>query len=207
MAVQGARELERNLTERNTMVDCQVRPNHVSDLRVTGAMRVLPREDFAPAGVNAYADADIPLGDGRYLFNASLTARLAQAVLAASPAHVQAHVLVVGAGSGYLAAILAAAGVSVVSLEEEARLQSDALKTYAPKAEAVTGPLAAGWPAGGPYDVIVVEGALPAIPPIFIAQLAREGRVVAVLADDADGGIGRAVLAEPAGNGFAVLRL
>jgi protein-L-isoaspartate(D-aspartate) O-methyltransferase len=164
---------------------------------------VLPREAFAPDGVNAYADTDIPLGGGRYLFNPSLTARLAQAVLSANPA----HVLVVGAGSGYLAAILAGSGVSVVALEEEARLQSDALKTYAPKAEAVTGPLVAGWPAGGPYDVIVVEGALPAIPPIFTAQLAREGRVVAVLADDGDGGIGRAVLAEPAGTGFAVLRL
>lgn len=199
MAVQSARELERN-----TMVDCQVRPNHVSDLRVTGAMRALPREAFAPAGANAYADADLPLGGGRYLFNPSLTARLAQAALAGRPA----HALVVGAGSGYLAAILAVAGLHVVALEEEARLETGALKQCAPQVEAVNGKLEAGWPAGGPYDVIVVEGALPAIPPIFAAQLAPEGRVVAVLADEArDGAIGRAVLAEPAGDGFALLRL
>ncbi len=198
MAVQSARELERN-----TMVDCQVRPNHVSDLRVTGAMRALPREAFAPAGANVYADADIALGGGRYLFNPLLTARLAQAVMASAPK----HVLVVGAGAGYLAAILAHCGVGVVALEEEARLGTGALAKFAPNVEAVSGPLAAGWPAGGPYDVIVVEGALPAIPPGYAAQLAPEGRVVAVLADDEDGGIGRAVLAEPAGGGYAVLRL
>ena len=198
MAVQSARE-----QERNTMVDCQVRPNHVSDLRVTGAMRALPREAFAPAGANVYADADIALGGGRYLFNPLLTARLAQVVMASAPK----HVLVVGAGAGYLAAILAHCGVGVVALEDEARLGTGALAKYAPNVEVVSGPLPAGWPAGGPYDVIVVEGALPAIPPAYAAQLAPEGRVVAVLADGEDGGIGRAALAEPAGGGYAVLRL
>jgi protein-L-isoaspartate(D-aspartate) O-methyltransferase len=199
MAVQSAREIERN-----TMVDCQVRPNHVSDLRVTGAMRALPREAFAPANANAYSDADIPLGGGRYLFNPQLTARLAQVALSGDPA----HALVVGAGSGYLAAILASAGVEVIALEEEARLDTGALKTYGQRVEAVSGPLAAGWPAGGPYDVIVIEGAVPSIPVIFEAQLTPHGRVVAVLADDGTtGGIGRAVLAEPAGDGFSTLRL
>jgi protein-L-isoaspartate(D-aspartate) O-methyltransferase len=199
MAVQSAREIERN-----TMVDCQVRPNHVSDLRVTGAMRALPREAFAPANANAYSDADIPLGGGRYLFNPQLTARLAQVALSGDPA----HALVVGAGSGYLAAILASAGVEVIALEEEARLDTGALKTYGQRVEAVSGPLAAGWPAGGPYDVIVIEGAVPSIPVIFEAQLTPHGRVVAVLADDGTtGGIGRAVLAEPSGDGFSTLRL
>ena len=203
MAVQSARELERN-----TMVDCQVRPNHVSDVRVTGAMRALPREAFVPANVpasaNPYADADIPLGGGRYLFNPQLTARLAQAALSGNPA----HALVVGAGAGYLAAILASAGVEVVALEEEARLDTGALPLYGRSVEAVSGPLAAGWPAGGPYDVIVIEGAVPAIPAIFAAQLTPGGRVVAVLADDnAAGGIGRAVVAEPSGGAYAILRL
>jgi protein-L-isoaspartate(D-aspartate) O-methyltransferase len=194
MAVQDARELERN-----TMVDCQVRPNHVSDVRVTGAMRSLPREAFAPAGAIAYGDADIPLGQGRYLFNPQLTARLAQTALSGNPA----HALVLGAGAGYLAAILSAAGVDVVALEEEARLETGALELYAPRVQAVRGSLAAGWPAGGPYDVIVIEGAVPAFPAILTAQLTPGGRVVAVLADDGKDGIGRAVLAEPAGNGFS----
>lgn len=195
--MQNARELERN-----TMVDCQVRPNHVSDVRVTGAMRALPREAFAPPAVNAYCDADIPLGGGRYLFNPSLTARLAQAALSVNPA----HALVVGAGAGYLAAILASAGVEVVALEEETRLETGALAEFAPKAEAVQGPLAAGWPASGPYDVIVIEGAVPEIPALYTAQLAPEGRIVAVLAANGDG-IGRAVLAAAAGTGYACVTL
>lgn len=203
MAVQDARELERDVTlndvTRNTMVDCQVRPNHVSDMRVTGAMRALPREAFAPAGANAYSDADIPLGGGRYLFSPQLTARLAQAALARNPA----HALVVGAGSGYFAAILAAAGVDVVALEEETRLDTGALALHGKTVEAVTGPLVAGWPAHGPYDVIIIEGAVPAIPALFAAQLTLQGVVVAVLADDGTDGIGRAVLAEPAGVGYA----
>lgn len=203
MAVHDARELERN-----TMVDCQVRPNHVSDIRVTGAMRALPREAFVPGpGAMAYADADIALGGGRYLFNPLLTARLAQAVLSGNPA----HVLVLGAGAGYLAAILGAAGAGVVALEEEPRLDTGALETYGRNVEAVHGRLAAGWPAGGPYDVIVIEGAVPEIPAFLAAQLVPDGRVVAVLADDGKNGIGRAVLAEPvggaAGQGYSVLRL
>jgi len=185
------------------MVDCQVRPNHVSDVRVSGAMRALPREAFAPAGANAYADADISLGQGRYLFNPSLTARLAQAALAGNPA----HALVLGSGSGYLAALLGAAGVAVVALEEEARLDTGALAGYGRNVEPVSGPLVAGWPAGGPYDVIVIEGAVPAIPVILAAQLTPAGRVVAVLADGGQDGIGRAVLAEPAGGGYATRRL
>jgi protein-L-isoaspartate(D-aspartate) O-methyltransferase len=203
LAVQDARELERNAVERSIMVDCQVRPNHVSDVRVSGAMRALPREAFAPAGANAYADADIPLGGGRYLFNAALTARLAQTALSGNPA----HALVLGAGAGYLAAVLGAAGVAVVALEEEARLDTGALATYGHNVEAVRGPLAAGWPAGGPYDVIVIEGAVPEIPAILAAQLAPDGRVVAVLADSGVDGIGRAVLAEPAGGGYTSVRL
>jgi protein-L-isoaspartate(D-aspartate) O-methyltransferase len=202
--VQNARELERNTNlERNTMVDCQVRPNHVSDVRVTAAMRALPREAFAPARANAYADADIALGGGRYLFNPSLTARLAQAALAGNPG----HALVVGAGSGYLAAILATAGVEVVALEEEPRLDTGALAGLGAKVTAVQGPLAAGWPPGEPYDVIVIEGAVPEIPPILGAQLAPEGRVLAVLAAHGEDGIGRAVLAAAVGAGYACVTL
>ncbi len=188
---------------RNKMVDGQVRPNQVSDQRVIEAMRGLPREAFAPAGVLAYADMDIDLGQGRFLAAPLLTARLAQLALASRPA----EVLVVGAGSGYLAAILAACGARVVALEEEARLQNGALAQYAPQVESVRGPLVAGYPAGGPYDAIVIEGAVPEIPENFAAQLAPGGRVIAVLAEgDEPAGLGRAVSAEAVGTGFVTVR-
>jgi protein-L-isoaspartate(D-aspartate) O-methyltransferase len=190
--------------ERAKMVDCQIRPNHVTDHRVINAMRTLPREAFAPAGAFVYADADVDLGGGRFLLSPMVAARLAQLAMAGNPA----HVLVVGAGSGYLAAVLSACGAGVVALEEEARLNSGALAQYAPDVEAVQDRLAAGWPAGGPYDVILIEGAVQAIPEIFTAQLASQGRVIAILADGAEAaGLGRAVIAERTEAGFAAVKI
>ncbi len=198
--------------QRLIMVDSQVRPNQVNDRRVIEAMRRLPRENYAPSSVLAYADADIPLGDGRYMLAPMLIGRLVQLVMMNNPA----RVLVVGAGAGYGAALLAACGVEVVALEEDDRF----FKNPPPRAigvQRVQGKLACGWPSGGPYDAILIEGAVPAIPPLFAAQLAPRGRVIAILADRSalDGagaatsgpGLGQAVLAEPAGTqgsgGFA----
>jgi len=190
---------------RLNMVNSQVLPNQVRDRRVLSAMRVLPREAFVPAGEMAYTDADIPLGGGRFMPAPMLIARLTQLVLANNPG----HVLVVGAGSGYGAAILASAGVAVVALEEDSRLTSPALAEAAPAVTRVAGKLTAGWPAAGPYDVILIEGAVARIPPAFAKQLAPGGRVIAILADlpasppGAPAGLGRAVIAEPAPGGFA----
>lgn len=188
---------------RHVMVDSQICPNEVSDLRVIEPMRVLPREAFAPAGAMAYADEDISLGHGRFLLKPMVVARLAQLALETNPI----HALVVGAGSGYLAAILSLAGVDVVALEEDPNLTNDALSTHASKVHAVQGPLQAGWPAGGPYDVIIIEGALTEIPLAYAGQLGAGGRVITVLADDASAGaVGRAVVAEPATGGYASIR-
>jgi protein-L-isoaspartate(D-aspartate) O-methyltransferase len=199
MANQTAQDIARE-----KMVDSQVRPNEVSDSRVIAAMRALPREAFAPSGALAYADADVALGQGRYLLSPMLTARLAQLVMATNPA----HVLVVGAGAGYTAAVLESCGAQVVALEEDASLNTGALARVAPKVEAVTGKLAAGWPASGPYDAILIEGAVPAIPEIFAAQLTKGGRLVTILADhDEPAGLGRGVVAEATDNGFAAVRM
>jgi protein-L-isoaspartate(D-aspartate) O-methyltransferase len=185
---------------RKNMVDSQVRPNQVNDARVIAAMRALPREAFAPSGSNPYADTDIPLGGGRFLLAPMLIARLAQLVLAANPS----RVLVIAAGSGYGAALIAASGVNVVALEEENRLDTGALAAYAPAVTRVSGPLAKGWPDATPYDVIFIEGALPAIPPALAAQLNKPGRLVAILAQTrAATGLGSGVIGEPSGAGFA----
>jgi len=182
---------------RENMVNAQVRPNQVNDRRVIAAMRALPREDFAPPGALVYSDADIDLGGGRFLLAPMLTARLAQLVLANNPE----HVLVVGAGAGYLSAILAHGGAKVVALEEESRLDTG---VRTPGVERVSGKLKSGWPAGGPFDAILIEGAVPSIPTIFAAQLLRQGRVITILAQGAVSGcIGRAVIAQANGNHFA----
>jgi protein-L-isoaspartate(D-aspartate) O-methyltransferase len=186
---------------RSRMVDSQVRPNKVTDPRIIAAMRRLPREHFLPAHLAplAYLDEDVPLGYGRVMLEPLVIARLVQ--LTAVSAGERA--LVVAAGTGYGSALLAACGARVTALEEAPALQEMArqvLGALAPSVNLVSGPLAAGWPPGAPYDVILIEGAVPAIPPAIGAQLHREsGRLVTVRSGEA--GIGQAILAEatPAG--------
>ena len=185
---------------RNRMVDSQLRPNKVFDRRILAAMRQIPRERFLPPALApfAYVDEDVSLGGGRVLIEPLVLARLVQlAVVSAGE-----RALVVGAGTGYGAALLAACGARVTALEEDTALVALArsgLAELAPSVSLVSGPLSAGWPPGAPYDVILIEGAVPAIPPAVGEQLRREaGRLVTVLTGDR---VGQAVLAEatPAG--------
>jgi protein-L-isoaspartate(D-aspartate) O-methyltransferase len=186
---------------RNCMVDSQIRPNRVTDPRILSAMRRLPRERFLPANVwsLAYADEDVPLGYGRYLLEPMVLARLLQAANLRD----NERVLVVGAGTGYDAAVLAACGCRVTALEEDSSLLAIAravLPIEAPGVTVVSGPLADGWPASGPYDLILIEGAVAAIPPALAAQTHREtGRILAAIHQE--GRITQAVIAEatPAG--------
>lgn len=187
---------------RNRMVDSQIRPNHVTDPRITAAMRRLPRERFLPAGLAplAYSDEDVPLGNGRVLIQPMAIARLVQ--LAAPMPGEQA--LVVAAGTGYGAALLAACGPRVTALEEDPVLLAiarHALTEVAPEVSVVSGLLTAGWAAGAPYDVILLEGAVQAIPAALGKQLRNHsGRLVAVLCTD--GRTSQAVLAEATGVGL-----
>ena len=150
---------------RKCMVDSQIRPNRVTDPRILSAMRRLPRERFLPANVTslAYADQDVPLGGGRFMMEPMVLARLLQAAALRD----NERVLVVGAGTGYAAAVLAACGCRVTALEEDTALLAIAhavLPAVAPSVTVVTGPLAAGWPANGPYDLILIEVSVPDIP-------------------------------------------
>jgi len=189
---------------RANMVDSQVRPNQVNDSRVILAMRELPREAFAPPGTNAYADMDIALGGGRFLLAPLVIARLAQVALAGHPK----KILVIGAGSGYGAALLALSGADVVALEDDPRLDTGALAKYAPNVVKVAGPLADGWAAAAPYDCILVEGGMAMIPPLLAGQLGKPGRLVGILAQTgAPAGLGSIVIAEPSRDGFASRRL
>lgn len=169
---------------RNHMVASQVRPNQVTDPRILGAMRQIPRERFVPPPVLAlaYADEDVPLGGGRYLTEPMVIARLVQAA-SARPGE---RALVVAAGPGYGAALVAACGAQVTALEEDAGLAAQAraiLPAVAPSVTLVTGPLAAGWKPEAPYDVVLIDGATEEIPQALVDQVKREGgRIVAVRA-------------------------
>ena len=189
---------------RNHMVDSQIRPNRVSDPRILSAMRRLPRERFLPASVEAlaYADEDVPLGNGRFMMEPMVLAKLLQAAALRD----NERVLVVGAGPGYGAAVLAACGCSVTALEEDASLLAIArsvLPAEAPGVNLVSGSLAAGWQGQAPYDLILIEGAVPQIPPGLAAQTRQEtGRILTVICGE--GRITQAIIAEATAVGLGV---
>jgi protein-L-isoaspartate(D-aspartate) O-methyltransferase len=187
---------------RNLMVDGQLRPNRVSDRRILDAMRGIPREAFVPAHLAAvaYIDEALPLGGGRVLLKPLVLARLLQL---ARPRAGEAALLV-GAGCGYGAAVLAACGVQVTAVEQEPALL--ALARMAPlDASAITfveGALADGYPSAAPYDLVIIEGAVREIPRAIARQVSENGRLVTILA--ASGRSGVAVLAEPSVGGLSV---
>ncbi len=184
---------------RDHMVDGQVRPNKVIDPRIIRAMRSIPRERFVPPHLVslAYADEDVPLDRGRALMEPMVIARLVQLARVRQGD----RVLVVGAGSGYGAALLAACGGQVTALEEDEALLAIARRTlpeFAPGAALAVGPLAAGQAAGAPWDVILIEGAVRTIPAAIALQLNPSGgRLVTVLAPGNVTSGGQGVLAEP----------
>lgn len=190
---------------RNRMVDGQIRPNRVSDPRILAAMREIPRELFLPPGLRpvAYIDNDIHLGGGRVLMEPLAIARLVQ-LLAPTEGE---RALVVAAGVGYGAALLAACGARVIALEEDPALlglAQEALDTIAPSVRLVSGSLAAGWPSGAPYDMILLEGAVRQIPPVLGQQLRADGgRLSTVLAEPEI--VSQMVLAEPTPAGLRAL--
>lgn len=168
-------------TARRHMVDGQVRPADITDMRVISAMMEVPRERFVPpaAASLAYLDQDLAVGGGRCLLKPMVLAKLIHAADIAGTD----RVLDVGCATGYAAAVLASIAGQVVALEEDAGLAKTAATALAGSANVtvVTGPLTAGWAQGGPYDVIVLEGATEVEPQAFCAQLKDGGRLVCVL--------------------------
>lgn len=177
------------LAARHNMVEGQIRTNRITDPMVVEAMETVPREAFVPkalAGV-AYVDEALPTGDGRYMMEPLLVAQLAQAA-AISRDDV---ILQIGCGCGYVAAVLARLGSTVVAVESDAALIESANARFAQQGidtvAAVQGPLAAGYPAQAPYDAIVFNGAVAAVPDAILGQLGDGGRCVAVIDSGAPG--------------------
>ena len=192
---------------RKHMVDSQVRPNDVPDLRLQRAMETIPREAFVPANRQnlAYVEKDVPLFEGRYLMKARDLSKLIHAA-SIQPGDL---VLDVGCGYGYGAAVMAALAGVVVGLEEDEEVAGRATENFASlgidNAVMVTGPLAEGCAKQGPYDVIVVEGGIETQPEALLSQLKPDvGRLVAVVMDRQ---VGHATLFTRAGDAFGRRRL
>ena len=186
---------------RRAMVDSQLRTNAVSDPRVTAAIESVAREEFVPADrrATAYVDRAIPLSATRSMNPPLVTARL---IVEAGIAPTD-KVLVVGAASGYAAAVVAGLANSVVALESDAALAGEAkaqLKGL-PNVTVVTGDLAKGHAKGAPYDVILVDGAIEEVPDALVRQLAEKGRLAAAVID---GGVSRLSIGYKAGAGFGL---
>jgi len=171
---------------RTTMVDTQVRTEGVTDHRIIRLMGEVPRHRFVPARARpfAYTDADIAVkedGHARRMIRPATLARLIQAA-AILPTD---FALVVGSATGYAAAVIAGLASSVIALESDEQLAASAAETLTDvgvgNVAVVTGPLAAGYAAEAPYDVIFVDGAVEDVPEALFAQLREGGRLVAVV--------------------------
>jgi protein-L-isoaspartate(D-aspartate) O-methyltransferase len=168
---------------RRNMVDCQLRTNRITDPAVIEAFETVPREEFVDDRHRsvAYADEDLPLGNGRYLMEPMVFARLVQALEISE----NDIVLDIGAGTGYSAAILARHSATVVAIESDSSLSDRANKTLTDiavdNAVVIEAPLAEGYPGQGPYGVICIEGSVSDIPDNILDQLAEGGRLAAVV--------------------------
>lgn len=166
---------------RFNMIEQQIRPWEVLDQDVLNLLSVVKRENFVPAAYRniAFADLEIPLPGGERMLAPRVEARVLQELAVSK----QETVLEIGTGSGYMAALLAARGRSVKTVEISAELAAFAEQNLAANGvsnvQVVTGDGALGWPEGGPYDVICVSGGLPVMPQEFLEQLKIGGRLAA----------------------------
>lgn len=168
---------------RRAMVESQLRTSDVNDPEIIEAILAEPRENYLPEARRsaAYIDRAVPLGAGRALNPPLATARL---LVAAAPRPGE-RVLLIGAATGYAAALLARLGCDVVAVEEEASLAAHAKAQLADWAgiSFTTGPLAKGAKKDGPYDILFVDGAVEELGDALIEQLKVDGRAVFARAD------------------------
>jgi protein-L-isoaspartate(D-aspartate) O-methyltransferase len=164
------------------MVDGQLRTTDVTGHAILDAFLAVPRELFVPDAKKnlAYLDADIALGNGRFLMEPSPLAKLIQLAEVKSTD----TVLVIGCATGYSAAILSHLAAKVVAVEEDSELFETAKANIATlscaNVECISGSFASGAASKGPFHVIIIEGAVDSVPSALLAQLADGGRLAAV---------------------------
>lgn len=171
---------------RFNMIEQQIRPWDVSDNDILDLLAVMRREDFVPEAYRALAfvDMEVPLPQGQCMLAPRVEARMLQDL------HVQPQdrVLEIGAGSGYMAALLARRAAHVVTLEIEPVLaelaRSNLQRAGIANVEVRQADGAQGAAAGGPFDVIVLSGSVAQVPQSLLAQLKVGGRLAAVVGSE-----------------------
>jgi protein-L-isoaspartate(D-aspartate) O-methyltransferase len=165
---------------RARMVEVQIERRGIRDPNVLEAMRRVPREAFVAPGYEsaAYDDTPLPIGSGQTISQPYIVALMVEAA-AVSPG---AHVLEVGAGSGYAAAVLAEIAAAVVTVERHVELAEAARARLARlgyrNVQVEVGDGALGWPAAAPFDAILVAAGGTSVPEPLKRQLAEGGRLV-----------------------------
>ncbi|MEO0315152.1 MAG: hypothetical protein RI928_1608 [Pseudomonadota bacterium] len=172
---------------RRNMIEQQIRTWDVLDLDILQTLVAVRREAFVPTAYQALAfvDTEIPLPQGENMLSPKLEARLLQ------EAAVQKHesVLEIGAGSGYMAALLSHHAKQVITVEIVPELKALAEKNLANygigNVSVALGDGARGWTGSGsqPFDVILLSGSLPIMPDAFLHQLSIGGRILAVIGE------------------------
>lgn len=171
---------------RFNMIEQQIRPWDVLDQNVLDLLFAVRREDFVPPALQqlAFADTEIPLGYGAVMLAPKIEAHILQAVQLKK----HENVLEIGAGSGYMAALLAAHAAHVTTLEIVPEL-ADMARANLKRAQidnvtVETANGAEGLPAKAPFDVIVVSASVPELPQALLAQLKVGGRLFAIVGDE-----------------------
>ena len=171
------------------MVDTQVRPSDVTKFPIIEAMLEVPREAYVPENKReeAYVSENVMLGSGRVMLEPRTFAKLLDG-LDISP---DETVLDIGCGLGYSTAIIARLAEAVVAVEDDAEMAAEAQQLLSSNdvdnAAVIESKLSEGAAKHGPYDVIMIEGGVEAVPDTILAQLKEGGRIGCIFMEDALG--------------------
>ncbi|APO86136.1 protein-L-isoaspartate O-methyltransferase [Marivivens sp. JLT3646] len=172
-------------TRRTMMVDTQVRPSDVTKFPIIDAMLSVPREAFVPSSMReaAYIGENLDIGGGRVLLEPRTLAKMLD-VLDIKPTEV---ILDIAPGLGYSTAVLAHMAEFVIGVEDDESRAEEAQSILSEQgidnAAIISGALAEGAAKSGPYDVIILQGAVEVLPDSLLAQLKDGGRIVSIFAE------------------------
>jgi protein-L-isoaspartate(D-aspartate) O-methyltransferase len=167
------------------MVDTQVRPSDVTKFPIIDAMLSVPREAFVPSTLReaAYIGENLDIGGGRVLLEPRTLAKMLD-VLDIKPTEV---ILDIAPGLGYSTAVLAHMAEFVIGVEDDESRAEEAQSILSEQgidnAAIISGALAEGAAKSGPYDVIILQGAVEVLPDSLLAQLKDGGRIVSIFAE------------------------